>query len=778
MRKALLLLSLVFPVAAWAGFGLPDPGDLRIPVKIPGLDKLMNKNDDPITTSIADATTEVRLLDDYSPERGALIGLLPHGPQGTLILLPGLWEGTFRSYCLHAGTHGPGQGDGYLYAPLKGPMASVIRHILQNSVSHPEIPQGHVQTLIWAILARTKISDCAPEIQQTAQALLTNDEINKCNGGALGKLPQGALDKLMGSLPPAARQVMEAEDTIRGMLSGAANVPYEQLEKVAVLDGDVEPPQGSRDVPGGRWSYHPDGFFVRFFPADYSTTRTQYFSPERFNMQFDGQGRLTVIEDQQGVRIETKYDDAVGPLSFAGDGGVKGYAVASVKLTGPDPEKPWRMKTAELPNAGWVIVGAPNGKGRVNGAGAPFAGAQERYAWAVDGLAKLGALNTAIGKVHPKRTTPKPSDLVTLSSLASYARGLGLAVAGDSAKAKWSTAQLGVVYRAWMSAVVLLGDEPQVSDAGLGLDGANYFMVQDVSPMTPLPRKRGGGFDSSGSTASPGNTGKQRLAQSGAKSKAGNGNDAISKARKVTGGLSKGTSVAWRIGTGGGAPWGIPQAGVGQILDFNFDTWGKAADALAGDPPRDDFQQIATAEKAQFAPVRAGGKVSQARAAAFNAFMDATLDMSGKLRAVNISLDRYGGAIRAGDGAAADRQVRNAAKWMRESGFAMFIVAATQEALVKVCRDEGQQFPRVTAKAIKAYQDELRAHGFSAEALAAARGLGLTDEEIEECRQLRLKGAPEDATGSVDQLALQLVDALRELGRELVLVPVVSADGT
>ncbi len=57
-----------------------------------------------------------------------------------------------------------------------------------------------------------------------------------------------------------------------------------------------------------------------------------------------------------------------------------------------------------------------------------------------------------------------------------------------------------------------------------------------------------------------------------------------------------------------------PAAGAGQILDFNFDTWGKAADALAGDPPRDDYQLIATAEAAKVAPVAASGKGGARRA--------------------------------------------------------------------------------------------------------------------------------------------------------------------
>jgi hypothetical protein len=363
--------------------------------------------------------------------------------------------------------------------------------------------------------------------------------------------------------------------------------------------------------------------------------------------------------------------------------------------------------------------------------------------------------------------------------LASYAEGLRMALAGDSDALKWANAQVGVVYRAWMTAASNLGAEGGSADAESRLASAGEFRIAKLksdgaSPVTPLPHHRGGGgFDNSGGTASPGNTGKQRLAQSGAKSGSGNGNSTIDKARKVTGAMSKGTGVAWRIGTGGGAPWGIPGVGVGKVLDFNFDTWGKAADALAGDPPRDDFQLIAVAEKPKFTPVVATGKASKARVDALNAFMDAASDLTGKLRAVNISLDRYGGAMKAGDEAAMAKQVRNAAKWERESGFAMIVAAEKLEALMKVCRDEGYKFPNVTADAIKAYQDELRANGFSAADVAAAKAMGLSDEEIEACRQLRLQAAPDGMEGNVGAMADAMVEGMRELAKELILVPAV-----
>ena len=55
---------------------------------------------------------------------------------------------------------------------------------------------------------------------------------------------------------------------------------YAELERVAVLLGDPQPDAASRDVPRGRWSYHPGGYFIRFFPRGYNQTLVQVHVPE------------------------------------------------------------------------------------------------------------------------------------------------------------------------------------------------------------------------------------------------------------------------------------------------------------------------------------------------------------------------------------------------------------------------------------------------------------------------------------------------------------------
>src|SRR5436190_369991 len=84
-----------------------------------------------ITTSIADVNLDLVLPDSFSPTTFSSLASLPRGPHGGFLLSPGAYTLRVRSYCLHAGRHGPTKGKGYLYAPLKGGRASLIQKILR-----------------------------------------------------------------------------------------------------------------------------------------------------------------------------------------------------------------------------------------------------------------------------------------------------------------------------------------------------------------------------------------------------------------------------------------------------------------------------------------------------------------------------------------------------------------------------------------------------------------------------------------------------------------------
>jgi hypothetical protein len=236
--------------------------------------------DPPITTSLSDAVFDLDLADprDLAGPRSLLS--LERTPQGGFVLAPGLYEMHTQSYCLKAGTHGPGGGDGYLYAPPKGPARDAVVAIVRNSVAHPRMQQHDIQLLLWAIIARAKFEDLAPELKVVAGQLLTPQQMVSLNRSALDLVPGPALDSALARTPAVVRQVLEAEARMRQLLTHPGS-SYGEIEAVAVLAGMVGLGPESRDVPSGRWSKHPDGYYVRYLPRAYSHTLTQIWVPER-----------------------------------------------------------------------------------------------------------------------------------------------------------------------------------------------------------------------------------------------------------------------------------------------------------------------------------------------------------------------------------------------------------------------------------------------------------------------------------------------------------------
>jgi hypothetical protein len=284
-----------------------------------GVDQLIGGNSQPITTSLEHARFAVDSLDNFSPHdisnyraRGGVIagfpvdsldnmplrsiGDLQRTPTGGFVLQPGFWEMHTQSYCLKAGTHGPGGGDGYLFAAPDGPAEDAVVAILRNSVNHPEISQQRIQTLLWAIIARAKFEDLSAEHKATASALLTPQQIAMLNRGALDLVPDAQMRSLMGRVPAPLRQIVEAEGRLRSMLANPAS-SFAQMEAVAVLTGAVGMGPGSRNVAEGRWSRHPDGYYVRYLPQGYSYTRTQIWVPaksEAVGREFDPATHIAV----------------------------------------------------------------------------------------------------------------------------------------------------------------------------------------------------------------------------------------------------------------------------------------------------------------------------------------------------------------------------------------------------------------------------------------------------------------------------------------------------
>lgn len=820
-RGLLLLLLLLLCVPCCAQLKLPRlPGLGGGGIKIPGLDKIL-KDEPGLSTSFEDAITGVRYYDDFNPPVGVAMAEMPRGMNHAFMLAPGGYEVILESYCLHAGTHGPGKGEGYLYAPLKGSLAGPISDIMDKSVDHPEIPQRDIQALIWGIESKAKISEMPENLQDAASKLLSSSQIDRLNGGALGKIPPELMNQAFGKLPPAARQVMEVKATLRNMLSQAMP-DFGAVEQVAVLAGD--PPDDGEVVPRERWSYRPGGCFVRYQPYGYQETRTQVFVPDDVEVRRDEQGRIVSLADRAGRRIDITYDDQVAPLKVAGEDGLTGWAVARVCLSRPEPGEAQTRQQVEMTGQGWLFTGLASGNGRLEAAQAPFAGAADRYAQAVAHLKELNELAANVRKVgkSPANSQAAAQHVALMADLASVAAALRQMLEANSPDAPWAQQLAELPREAWGNGLVAIGEggtaAGQVGQAPMGplspLDGLRLaaspasgqrlaLWGAPSASLAPMPWSRNNTrlrpFDPSGS-ATPANRGRQRIGQSSRPSReqrdAGvppwnrdpdaedetpptepsSDKSILDRAKNAIDWIGKGMDavnvVTDPVGTvAGKVGMGVQDKMQSAYFDWLFDTAGKISEALGGDPPRPDFNIIAQPEPlpGSGAPFD-WGDVSPERAAALTALRQSLEDLVSKLRAGEVSVDRLGGAIQAGDEQWASQQSEALLHWKRQSGAAMIVVADRMDALVAVLRAEGHEDTLVTPDIYANYQQAIR-DGFSPARLEAAQLLGLTEQQIERVRQERLAAEPGGASGLFLSQFESTAKAMRELGARWVRLP-------
>ncbi len=478
-------------------------GPVELPVEVPSLESILEPKP-ALTTGVSDAVTGVPFLDDYTPAGATPMSVLPRTRDGGFELTEsGHFAFQAKSYCLVPGKRSPSSEHGAQYAPIKGPRADVVRNVLQRCWKYPEIAQEDIQTLLWAIVSRAKIKDLPRDVRQAANKLLTRKEISRLNGGALGRIPDELMDEALERLPPAAREPFEAQARLREMLTEAGRT-YEELEEAAVLFG--EPPGEESDrPPRGRWSFHPDGYFVRYCPFGYTRTLITLYVPEPFEIERDERGRIVSLADWHGNVIVTEYDDTIEPATVAGDAGLRGYAFRSVRFVCLDASKRGseggtvRAGTAlaelfhvtEWKDTGWVFCGVPDGRGRPDAGSDRFADLKERYDWCTRHTKELRALEAGLktlsGRCHGARLGR--DGMEEAMSLAHYAVALQKAMGESPANAdKWPESPVGVVKRAWQSAVC----------RHLGDSGSGQALRQEGGGMAGLLAHPAGGLKAGG----------------------------------------------------------------------------------------------------------------------------------------------------------------------------------------------------------------------------------------------------------------------------------------
>jgi len=220
-----------------------------------------------------------------------------------------------------------------------------------------------------------------------------------------------------------------------------------------------------------------------------------------------------------------------------------------------------------------------------------------------------------------------------------------------------------------------------------------------------------------------------------------------------------------------GANWigGLLQGFVlNNMLNQIISAWKQAIDAIRIDPPRQDFRVLATVEGYAFNRVSQSAELSYERAYAINALMESHLDLLAKLKAMQITSDRYAGACLAEEQTWASQQAAALLYYYKASGQAMRAAAEAIENYLYVLRSEGVQDKQGSRDNCIALQDRLRTTGFNTEEMEAAVALRLISQDLQRIKEEILAVDPDEVSRkyAMDEYS-RLASELRAMGDRL-----------
>lgn len=388
-----------------------------------------------LDTSAKDVSASLPMLDDYAPDNvGSAFGL-ERTAGGGWILEDGVFEAHLEGFCLQPGAS-RGRGDeGYGDAPFRGPFADIIHSILRNRDQHPELTQAQVQSLIWAVLARVPFTEMPAELQRAGRQLLGASDLRRLStDAARGRLSAALRQRLLDAVPPALRQVFEAEVRLRELFAGGIT-SYRELEATAVPGGDP-----SQYSDSGRWSYRADGYFVRYRPSGYQDAFLQFARPGPVVVTRDTLGRIVEVADRAGRSLRLRYDDAT-PESAARQTPISRTArISQVAVFQPTYGELGKSRSFVWRVGAWTFVGEGGQSDPLFSDSA--ARAAEDAGWVVQ-LTSFGQRN-----VQPQRLGRVQRELASALDLLRVRKGLAALRESDDAP-EWTRTQLDLLAQAF-----------------------------------------------------------------------------------------------------------------------------------------------------------------------------------------------------------------------------------------------------------------------------------------------------------------------------------------
>ncbi len=435
------------------------------------------------------------LMDNYQPRAFSDGSALARTDSGGFVLAPGSYRFQSESYCLKPGAYGRPGGNGYMSGEITGKLAPYLHDILANSYRRPDIHRDHIQSLIWGMIAGVKTTSMNTDAQAAAAALLTPQQILAVNGSD-AFLPPELSSAALRKMPRSVRNVYNAHERLR-RAAARPDVSFDELEAIAIRSGEA--PRTDDDVPAGRWSWHPSGYFIRYKSDTYRRATADIIVPERAQIIRDAVGRISEMRFDNGDSVITTYaDDA--PISGRKYRGVVAFPIARVEIRSTDPAT-GAVRVAIADNGGHIFFNSES----IREAGldtrrlrhASFAAPVMAMLWQspipvinIDDINEANARREYYEERARRMTEPPSSeDISDLTDTDHYSDGIEAAFGDASDRYEWLIDHFERQNRALAyatSVIETLGDgEEEAAAPGHGLP------VWDPSTESALPARSG-----------------------------------------------------------------------------------------------------------------------------------------------------------------------------------------------------------------------------------------------------------------------------------------------
>ncbi|MBY0421142.1 MAG: hypothetical protein K2Q06_02480 [Parvularculaceae bacterium] len=164
-------------------------------------------------------------------------------------------------------------------------------------------------------------------------------------------VPPELSSRARNALPLEIRRALDAQERLR-RLAASPNATYADYEAVAILRGD--PARDKRSVPAGRWSWHPDGYHLRYFSESYRKTTVEIVRGEPYTRTRDREGRIAELAFADGTALRATYRTDAPPLRDRRFRGIAAHAFERIEIAGRDSGG--KLRTQSFLRKGWCFA--------------------------------------------------------------------------------------------------------------------------------------------------------------------------------------------------------------------------------------------------------------------------------------------------------------------------------------------------------------------------------------------------------------------------------------